>query len=298
MKKYYLFLFLIVSALCAPSWVSAASLNLKLDEALLKNEGRAVVSVYLDPADTSINAIGGELSIISGQASFSDIEDGASIVSAWIERPEIKNNKIVFAGIIPGGFSGMYTPFSKERQPGLLMKFAVTAEDEGEVSISLNNPQLFSGNGEAEVAKVEPEALLISFDKRTSSAKVNSQSDTIAPTNLSIDIMKLGEGADGWFAVFLADDFESGIDHFEMQESEINQTSEVNWTRVSSPARLQDQSRNSYVFIKAVDRQGNEAIAVAAPKENKWLDYWPWATGLVLCSLVVLIIIALWRRRV
>ena len=296
MKKYLFFILVCASALCLPSLTKAAGLSLKLDEALLKNEGRAVISVYLDSSDKAINALGGELAIASGTAVFSDIQDGDSIVSAWVERPEVKNNKIAFAGIIPGGFSGMYTPFSKERQPGLIMKIALTSEAKGDVVVALQNPQIFSGAAEAESVSVSPQALKISFEKRTSSPEIKGPLDTTAPMNLSIDIMKLGEGSEGWFAAFSADDFQSGIDHFEIQESRINQSSDANWIRASSPARLRDQMRNSYVFIKAVDRQGNQTIHVVEPTSDLWHSFWPWIVGGIFILVTAAVIVA--RRRI
>ncbi len=251
----------------------------------------------LEPSTEAINALAGELEIISGKAEFTEIQDGESIISAWVERPSIQNKKIVFAGIIPGGFSGQYTPYSQAPQPGLILKVGLASPSDGEVIIAFKNPQAFYREGVSAPITLLPETLKITFHKGTVSNAAGVTEDKIPPQNLTLDVMRLGEGADGWFALFSADDFDSGLQGFEIQEQPGNVPDAAAWRRAESPQRLEDQKRKSYIFVKAIDRSGNEAAISLPPQENSFWTEWSNSVGLALLALALLLIIYRWRRR-
>jgi len=99
--------------------------------------------------------------------------------------------------------------------------------------------------------------------------------------------------------VFGTQDKGSGIDHYEVAESDNPFVNEANlvWRRAESPELLQDQSGRSTVYVKAVDRDGNvriEKVLGTAGRLYKWL---------AICGILILCIIAavfarlLWRKR-
>ncbi len=294
MKKYLIQLisfFLLLLPFCS----QAAVLRTAFDENLLKSSGKAIASIYLDSPGENINALSAEIVLISGQARFSEIRDGDSIISAWIERPEIKDTKIVFAGIIPGGFSGMYSASSKEPQPGLVLKLGISSDAPGEVVLGIKNLQAYSGNGDAATISTDPEKLTIVFSKKTSDSEAGLSADSIAPVFTDSTVTQLNNETKGWFAVFNAEDRDSGIDYFEIQETYNNAPDELAWRKTASPYKLNDQHRRHTIFIKAVDRSGNEKIVKIAPASLSPFEQWAWIIGVVL--VLALGILMLRRRR-
>ncbi len=97
-----------------------------------------------------------------------------------------------------------------------------------------------------------------------------------------------------YFLIFNARDEGSGIDYFKISEQKrigfITAESEKweRWERAESPYLLQDQTRNSVIKVKAVDRAGNETVKTIHPPVS-WRDVAPW---------VIVILVALfvnWR---
>jgi hypothetical protein len=82
------------------------------------------------------------------------------------------------------------------------------------------------------------------------------------------------------FIVFSTLDKQSGIDHYEVLEVREKKDIEspyAQWRTATSPHELQDQNRLSYVFVKAIDKAGNERIEEIAPSaqavENRFI-FW------------------------
>ncbi len=294
MKKYF-YLLLLFFVTLFPLCTNAALLKISVDQELLESSAKGIVSVYLDSPGENINALSGEIVIVSGKGTITEIRDGDSIISAWIERPEIKENKIVFAGIIPGGFSGMYSSAAKEPQPGLLMKFGISTEGPDEVIIGTKNLQAYSGSGDTATIKAEPDALTISFSKKTVTSDAGLVNDARQPIFTDFTVTKLNNETKGWFAVFNAEDRDSGIDYFEIQET-YKSVPEINaWHKVTSPYKLEDQQRRHSIFIKAVDRNGNEKIVKINPNSLSPYEQGAWGVALLIAIGIVLLILK--RRR-
>lgn len=296
MKKYFITLCLISLCISTQAFAAtSAKLSLSYDEKQLAEEGRTFVSLYLSPNEDNINALEGDIVISAGSGTISDIEDGNSIVSAWIERPVVKDNSIRFAGIIPGGFNGIYSPFEKDKLPGLVFRFMLGADAPGDVAVNITNFKAYKGAGEDSFVEVDPSILNIRFLKETSLTS-NQLIDIVPPSDLTAEVVKLGNEIEGWFVIFSARDNESGIDHFEYQESLTKDPSQDQWERVESPVRLKDQSRRHYILVKAVDRSGNIAVLAVAPQSGGMPEYIYGALALAIILLVT--IIKLFRVRV
>jgi hypothetical protein len=224
-----------------------------------------------------------------------DISDGNSIVSIWIERPHVNDkNQIVASGIIPGGFIG---------KDAKLLRLSLLSEKLGQSLISLDPVSISyksSADGVSEVVTSKPFALnVIKGVKNTSTDVLDNES----PESFLPVLSKLPTDADGkWNVVFTTQDKNSGIDHYEVAESgkrvDISDKNKVNstfWKVVTSPFELNDQSLQSYVFVKAVDKKSNYRIEVINPTNKRWYEY---SLGYIIVVLVfVILLYALSRKK-
>ena len=79
---------------------------------------------------------------------------------------------------------------------------------------------------------------------------------------------------DKWFIVFATQDKASGVDHYEVKESRQKiLTFFSRWRAAESPHVLKDQELRSYIFVKAVDKTGNERIVKLSPQNSlRWYE--------------------------
>ncbi len=245
------------------------------------------VDLLLTPNEEGINALGSEIVILAGQAELIDIIDGGSIISAWVEQPKIIDNQLIFSGIIPGGFYGLYVPGKAESQSGLILSFKVKQLDSSEVILGLRKLEAYAADGNNVPIKVEPEKLVVNFSEFDKQTQTNKIIDNTPPSDLELRIIKLPEGPSGWWAAFSATDFGSGIAYYEIQENKTSEPNPEAWRPVDNPTRLIDQTRRSYVFLKAVDRQGNEKIISLGPNPEVRYNLYYLLGGLILLLIVV-----------
>jgi hypothetical protein len=116
-------------------------------------------------------------------------------------------------------------------------------------------------------------------------------SDNVLPAEFTIDIQKNPTTFSGnRFIVFNTTDKQTGIDHYEVIEEPISKFAAFDWGRADapwtiqkSPYELKDQTLNSIIRVKAIDKAGNEYIATLVPDEaNRTLSL-----GLMLATIVV-----------
>lgn len=104
--------------------------------------------------------------------------------------------------------------------------------------------------------------------------------DSTAPERFTPKITEI-EGKK--YLVFNTRDAVSGIDHYEISEEKNRQIGDFNlddlipgsnvsnyksWIVVSSPYLLRDQDLESNIYVKAIDRAGNETVADIFPKQK------------------------------
>jgi hypothetical protein len=90
-----------------------------------------------------------------------------------------------------------------------------------------------------------------------------------------------------WVALFQTQDKNSGLKGYQIQESKHLRPDQNAWVEAQSPYVLKDQSRSTYVFIKAIDYQGNERIEIVNPEANKYVVELGWALCIILTLLLV-----------
>jgi hypothetical protein len=136
--------------------------------------------------------------------------------------------------------------------------------------------------------------------------------DTIPPEKFSISVQKDDVAFNGdFFVAFNTTDKQTGIDHYEIMEEPSSQIAAFDWGRADAPWKearspyiLKDQSLNSIIRVKAIDKAGNEYIATLVPDETmravSTTQYISWGVAaLLLVGLIGLCLLAFktYRKR-
>ncbi|HTW96625.1 MAG TPA: hypothetical protein VMD74_03145, partial [Candidatus Methylomirabilis sp.] len=239
----------------------------------------------------------------------SDIKDGDSIMNLWVERPrEIATSsatlgEIIFSGITPGGYQGAH---------GLVFTAVFTPKDEGAGVIDIGGARALLNDGEG-----TPDSLTISPWSFTISKNLPimlgpSEEDLTPPEEFKPEISSSTAIFSGrWFLVFTAQDKGSGIAGYAVFESKqlksVDQISASDWTSAETPYLLKDQSLKSYLYVKAIDKAGNERVETIAPRHPSpayqyqnllnWMMIILASAIAVLCLITLgLLIILFWKK--
>ena len=261
------------------------------------------VSLVLDPQGEQINAVAAKLSFPENLAEVVEIRDGSSILTLWVERPAWQGGRITFAGIVPGGFIGILGPY-EEPKPGKLLEVIMRTKGAGQGEFTIEEAQVLLNDGLGTPADFQTSSFKLQASKDIEVVPIETISDTIAPELFTPEITQHPDMFEGkYFLVFSTTDKQSGISHYEIQETR-GKIQEKNWQRTESPYLLQDQYLRSYIYVKAVDRAGNERIEMIEPQHPvRWYENW-WIWIIIILGLAMGLIIiyavrkSLWRKRI
>lgn len=220
--------------------------------------------IKVDTGGVNINAIEGRIKI---PQPIEKISTGNSAVLIWITNPTVENGEIVFSGITPGGFNGDLTLLT------------ITSDDSIKDEFKFENVTALSSDGKA--TEVPVKLHVVSADIKT---------DHVPPQPFKIEI-GMSEDLFGGreFATFLAQDKESGMDHYESAEIFLGNPRDSDWSIASMPYEIRNKWGIKKLYIKAVDREGNERIQQVAMQNRKLL----W----LIVAIIILISCALFVRR-
>lgn len=267
MKKILLSLVLI--ALLTPNISLAANFTFQPQQLGTPQEKPFTVTVVLDTETESINAVEGVLVLTKEMGDVVTITDSGSIVTYWVTRPEwdVETRSISFSGGIPSGYSG---------QAGILFSVVFPSYLKGELSPAMSLSQLKAYVNDGLGTTAQTRTKFFAFGEGGSSANPeiagqlyidDKKPDDIAPEVFSPQVSRDDRVFDGkWFISFATTDKQSGIDHYEIQESITGSIDSGDWKIATSPYVLTDQNLNSFIFVLAVDRQGNEKIIQVYPR--------------------------------
>ncbi len=215
-----------------------------------------------------------------------DVTRGDSILNLWVENPVINTeaHTVTFAGGIPGGYCGRIQgdPRLTNVLLGIVVRspgFSIGAGENPSARIWLDeNSEVFLHDGygtNATVRLQDAKILLQSSAGGTTQDEWRNQvqGDNDLPSDFTITLSKDEFAFSGkYFITFNSIDKQSGIDHYEVMEEPFSEFYSFNWGRADapwivteSPYLLEDQTLNSTIRVKAIDKAGNERIAVLVP---------------------------------
>ncbi len=292
---------------------SAATLYMDPSETHGYRADTVTVNVRLDTDEGEcVNAV--DAVIEYGTAvSAVDVSTGNSIVSLWVETPNIDQNthSIRFAGGIPNGYCGRIPgdPRLTNIIATLVFQipgFAVGGGNTKEAEVRFGpETRVLLNDGEGTEAALRTFGSKITLDDRAGDSITDPwnaavQADDAPPAPFSIELVQNDQVFNGdYYIVFSTTDKQSGMDHYEVMEEPIEELSlfkwgipDLAWSEVKSPYVLRDQQLRSVVRVKAIDKAGNERIAVFAPEDTaRVLD--PLAIVLVATIAIVMLGVAL-----
>jgi len=262
MSRIILPTFIAVITIASATTAYAAQFKVAANVRTIQTGALFEVKLTIDTQGESINTFAGRLVLPSGIAIPVEVRDGGTIVNFWIDKPAVADGSVQFSGITPGGFTGA----------GTLFVLVTLAKKPGNGTITVANAKALrnDGAGSAASASVTSAHIAVSGFATTSPTGIPAVQDSESPEPFTPIVTRdpaLMNGA--YVLVFATQDKKSGVDHYEIAERRGLRHfffGSLQWRRADSPYLLSDQFLASYVYVRAVDRAGNERLATLSPE--------------------------------
>lgn len=274
---------------------SSEAASLYIDPAMSEiYRGDAIeLSIRLDTdeeAGECINAVDAVISYTSNITPV-DISLGNSIFSMWVQEPTINQEEktISFAGGIPNGYCGRVQGDPRLtnnvatlifRSPGFSIGGGNADETNAKVSFT-DFTTAYLNDGLGTKADLTTYGAQITLNKKAGSGIVDPWReavglDTQPPEKFSIFLEQEDLAFSGkYYISFNTTDKQTGIDQYQVMEQPLSEFGTFSWGRADapwivtrSPYVLKDQSLNSVIRVRAIDKAGNEYIATLLPEES------------------------------
>jgi hypothetical protein len=260
------------------------------------------------PVDIKVETEGECINVVQAEIDFSkdlqvvDFLTGESILSIWIDKPssaDIKRintmNKISFSGGIPGGFCGQVPgdPGTSDIVGRIIFKVKDTPNIEADTANIMFNDKtmvlLNDGAGTTAKLTLKNAQLSLSNESVSSSTAWQEQinQDQTMPEPFVIELRHdVGIFSGKYYINFNTTDKQSGVDRYEVLEIRPDQevgvapktqwwekmlgkkTIAPQWQVGAIPYLLKDQTLQSIIRVKAIDKAGNERIEDYVPPKN------------------------------
>lgn len=282
----------------------AAGFSLVASTSTVQENERFSVSVFLDAEGESVNAAEGRVSFPQASLDFISAYESDSVINLWLQSPhQDGEGTVVWSGIIPGGFKGILSPYYQGFRPGKIFSLIFKAKKTGNVALSISNVKALLNDGNGTTAYVHSSGANLTISPSVQSGGQTSPSqifkDKIPPIQFIPQIARDESIFGGsWFIVFVTQDKETGVEHYEVLESRKQKIENGRWETAESPYPLKDQSLKSWIYVKATDHAGNSYIAEVPPENPlKWYkmgNVW----GIIILGIIFLFIAikTLWKK--
>ena len=254
------------------------------------------VSLMLDTQEQEINALEGQV-VFSDNLEPLEILEGETMVVFWLDKPHLENSQVVFSGIVPGGYRGFLMPYSQDYHPAKVLEIMVEAKEPGQGQISLAAGRVLLNDGLGTSTELTTQPLRLEILPILLSPKKVYPKDIIPPEPFKALVSNdpaIFENQ--YFLAFAAQDKDTGVDYYQVKESRFKNPWFRGWKIAESPYLLHDQKLTSYIFVKAVDKAGNERVAVITPQNPyKWYqDVWFYV---IIMSVIFIIFLIKQKKR-
>jgi hypothetical protein len=264
----------------------AASLELESNSKEVMLNSYFQVDVFLNSQDQEVNTLEGSISFPEDLIQLQEIRDGNSIINFWVDKPSIVNNIISFSGIIPGGYKS---------NNGHVLSLIFEAKRIGNGIIKINKAEGYKNDGMGTPIELSFSNTSFFINEYVESDLPIEMEDIDKPESFTPEISQSPELFDGqYFLVFATQDKGSGIDYYEVCEGNTK-----NCVKTESPYLLKNQSLNQKIYIKAVDKKGNERLSIVSPESLAfwYKDYFIYIVILLIILGMILLIKKLWHKQ-
>lgn len=277
MKHFFLILLCFV-----PFFSDAAEMHVGSPLGNIRIGDTFILDVTLISEEEPANAVEGVLSL-SDSLAIKEIRTASSIVPLWVIAPSTRTqNSIEFAGVIPGGFQGLYGSSWIGMRPGIVTSLVLEAIAPGEGAVSFSSgTRVLSNDGFGTPLPLQVFGSVFAIgDKEYGSRAVSSPNDVTPPELFELHIIDGNEiGKSGPALIFETSDKQTQVSYYEIAfDKKLKREDELSWTRVESPYALSRVHLSQYIFIRAVDEAGNTRLAYLPPNatvsENMFDPLW------------------------
>ena len=171
----------------------------------------------------------------------------------------------------------------------------------GEVTIATQDVKALLNDGQGTAASTRVSQLIIKISEKVTPAEFLPPYDNEPPESFTPEVAQDRNIFDGrWFASFSTSDKISGIDYYEISELAPWYSFIRLWQHrhpTDSPYVLQDQTLQSRIEIRAIDRAGNARLAVlGAARATPWYkNMLIW--GILIVGFIAAKFLKLWRQK-
>ncbi|MCK5591644.1 MAG: hypothetical protein KAI72_06790 [Candidatus Pacebacteria bacterium] len=250
---------IIIFLFAAPFFVGAAELYLDADHSSMRVGDIIEVSLMLDAEEDVVNALEGSVSF-SQNLIVRQIRYGNSLIQLWMQKPIQKGDSIVYAGIVPGGYSGEISPHWKGNRPGKILSivFEATKIGDGWVQVNRDSIVLLHDGIGTEASLIVRDMNIEVTEGEGIGQKEVDWGDKVPPESFTpIVIRKPDNFLTGkYYIVFDTQDKNSGVHHYEVKERG------TDYIVAESPYLLKNQRFDQDVTVVAFDNAGNVRIEI------------------------------------
>jgi len=292
--KNFILLLFSFGFMLLPTVVLASELKLSSPVSEVGTGQQLQVGLFLSTGEENINALEGKIIFPAELLKLKEVRDGNTIVNFWVEKPIIDSSgAIVFSGITPGGVNV---------ENGFIFSAIFETIKSGVATLRISEVRALLNDGQGSAAALDISPLQIVISEATSPQKSAAieVSDTLPPEQFKPEIAQDQTVFNGkYFLAFATQDKGSGMARYEVREIRQKPFSFFyKWKEAASPYLLADQSLKSFIYVKAVDLNGNVRIELISPQNPLlWYENYLVYVIIILSLIVFLILWKILRRK-
>jgi hypothetical protein len=284
--KYYILLLVSIFFLSLTPEVVRAQFTHPIDVSEYAIGDVVDVTLHINTGTVSVNAVEAKLTYLPDVLEFVSSDDAHSVIDLWITKPTRADDAhIYFSGLTPLGFKSDDATVST-------LSFRVKQPLVTEVVVL--DPLVLRNDGLGTALAVTPQTFSLSVAKQVPVTQA-LLTDTELPERFTPVMVSDPDAFAGQLTVvFNTHDTGSGLSHYEVKEGRYGQ-----YVRADSPYVLKSQSVDRVIYIKAVDKSGNERIEILSPQNGeRWYEALDIRMVIVaLPALLMLLVLGWYLRR-
>ncbi len=264
----------------------AATLSTETPKMISAGE-RITVDVVVDPQSENINSIEATVLFDSNFFVFNGFSAKQSSIPIWVQEPkESSAGAVHFSGVIPGGLERLYDPLHANNKFIPVVRLFFISKQPGESVFFIKNALILKNDGKGTAVQTTTMSTPVTIAAAASQTeKQVLEGDTHPPDPFTVSLVDRSLfGKTPRLAVFSAEDFEGGIDHYEVRVGELP------FERATSPFSLPYRLFSYTLSVRAFDFSGNvrqQDVTISGEK--------PYGLGIAIGLLLVFILVVRYR---